>query len=148
MYKPKIQLPAAFSDLYTPARGHVYYGGRDSAKSESVGRFLLMKGVENSEHIVCGREFQSSIKESVHSMLATLIEKENMSSHYIVKETEIVGENGTVFSFVGIRRNINNIKSMHNIKRFWVEEAQSSSSIHWMFFSLPSVWKVQSFTSP
>jgi phage terminase large subunit len=127
MLKPTIKLPAAFSDLYTPARGHVYHGGRDSAKSESVGRFLLMKGVENSEHIVCGREFQSSIKESVHSMLATLIEKENMTSHYTIKETEIVGENGTVFSFVGVRRNINNIKSMHNIKRFWGEEAQTFS---------------------
>lgn len=123
----KIKIPEAFDFLFQPARVKVAEGGRGGGKSENFGRALLIKGMEQPENIVCGREFQSSIKDSVHSMLAYLINEERLTSRYTVLDTEIRGTNGTVFSFVGVRRNINNIKSMHNIKRFWGEEAHTFS---------------------
>lgn len=124
MSKLKIQIPAAFDFLFEKARCKVAKGGRGSGKSENIGRYLLIKGLENTENIVCGREFQSSIKDSVHSMLASFVNQYRLEREYHVLDTEIRGENGTCFSFVGLRKNIGNIKSMHNIKRFWGEEAQ------------------------
>lgn len=50
-----------------------------------------------------------------------------MESFYDVLNNEIRGKNGTKFSFVGVRNNVQNIKSMHNINKFWGEEAQSFS---------------------
>lgn len=123
--KVKIQIPPAFEFLFQPARVKVAEGGRGSGKSENIGRYLLIKGMEQPENIVCGREFQASIKDSVHSMLAYFIYEYGLESEYQVLDTEIRGRNGTQFSFVGLRRNINNIKSMHNVKRFWGEEAQT-----------------------
>lgn len=124
MANRKISIPEAFQDLWTPARFKVYHGGRGGAKSESIGRYLLIEGLKEPQNIVCGREFQKSIKESVHSMLASIIDVEGLSGEYDVLDAEIRSKNGTRFTFVGLHHNLSNIKSMHNIKRFWGEEAQ------------------------
>ena len=125
---PTIELPSAFQDLFKPYGLKVFWGGRGSAKSESVGRYLLKEGTTESMNIVCGREFQSSIKESVHSMLEYLVEDMDLQDYYEVLQSEIRGrQNKTLFSFVGLKRNINNIKSMHNVMKFWGEEAHSFS---------------------
>lgn len=133
--KLKVQIPEAFEGLFQPARLKTYYGGRGAGKSESVGRYLLIEGMREAQNIVCGREFQASIKESVHSMLASLIVDMKITKEYEVLNTEIKGRNGTTFSFVGLHHNISNIKSMHNIKRFWGEEAQvfSKNSLDILF---------------
>jgi len=127
MQTPRIRIPAVFEPIFLPYRVKTLIGGRGSGKSESVGRKLLMDGIEEPQNIVCGREFQNSIKESVHSMLAYLIEDMGIKSEYDVLTTEIRGKNGTQFSFVGLNRNIDSIRSMHNIKKFWVEEAHRLS---------------------
>lgn len=125
--KPRIRIPPVFEQIFQPYRVKTLIGGRGSGKSETVGRKLLMDGIEEGQNIVCGREFQNSIKESVHSMLAYLIEDMRIRREYDVLNTEIRGKNGTQFSFVGLARNIDAIRSMHNIKKFWVEEAHSLS---------------------
>ena len=107
---------------------YVIKGGRGSAKSESVGRKLLIKGMASPRKIVCGREFQSSIKESVYDMLADFISTYNLDTFYNVLKTEIRGVNGTTISFVGLRHSINSIKSMHDVDDFWGEEAQTFSA--------------------
>lgn len=86
-----------------------------------------MDGIEEPQNIVCGREFQNSIKESVHALLAYLIEDMGIKSEYDILNTEIRGKNGTQFTFVGMQRNIDSIRSMHNIKKFWGEEAHRFS---------------------
>lgn len=128
----RIELPKAFKDLFTPARLKVFYGGRGGAKSESVGRYLLICGSEKPLKIVCAREYQNSIKDSVHEMLADLIDKYGLNDFYTVLKTEIRGRNGTVFSFVGLHHNIANIKSMYDVDKFWVEEAETVSDSSWM----------------
>lgn len=125
--KPHISMPAIFEKIFEPHRVKTLIGGRGSGKSESVGRKLLMDGIEEPMNIVCGREFQNSIKESVHAMLAYLIREIKLESEYDVLQTEIRGKNGTLFSFIGLQRNIDSIRSMHNIKRFWGEEAHRLS---------------------
>jgi len=122
-----IQIPAAFSEIFKPYRVKTFFGGRGSGKSENIGRYLLASGSQKKQNIICGREFQSSIKESVHSMLEHLIHNMKLETFYDVFNNEIRGKNGTQFSFVGVRNNVQNIKSMHDINKFWGEEAQSFS---------------------
>ena len=125
--KPRIKIPAVYERIFEPHRVKTLIGGRGSGKSETIGRKLLMDGIEEPQNIVCGREFQNSIKESVHSMLAFLIDDMGIRKEYDVLNTEIRGKNGTQFSFVGLNRNIDSIRSMHNVKKFWGEEAHRFS---------------------
>lgn len=125
--RPKVNLPPVFEPIFEPHRVKTLIGGRGSGKSETIGRKLLADGIREPLNIVCGREFQNSIKESVHSMLSYLIEDMGIQSEYEVLNSEIKGANGTQFSFVGLSRNIDSIRSMHNIKRFWGEEAHKFS---------------------
>lgn len=127
-----VHIPPAFKRLAEKARIKVFYGGRGAAKSESVGRYLLLSGKEEPQKILCCREYQVSIRQSVHSLLVALITEMQMEGFYKVTDVEITGINGTKFVFAGLKNNIANIKSMHDIKRCWVEEAQvlSENSIN------------------
>lgn len=128
----EIIIPRAFKPIWEKHRYKVFKGGRGSGKSESVARYLLIKGMEKKRKIVCGREFQSSIKESVYDMLASFIDMYDLHSVYRVLKTEIqgIGKNnfGTSITFVGLRHNINSIKSMYDVDIFWGEEAQTFSA--------------------
>jgi len=124
----EIKIPPVYKSLDAPHDYYVIKGGRGSAKSESVGRKLLLKGIERPRKIVCGREFQSSIKESVYDMLADFISTYKLDKFYNVLKTEITAKNGTSFSFVGLRHSINSIKSMYDVDIFWGEEAQTFSA--------------------
>lgn len=127
----QVNIPVAFKELFTPCRLKVYYGGRGGGKSESVGRYLLVEGARQPLKIVCAREYQNSIKDSVHEMLAGLITMHGLDSFYQVLKTEIRGKNGTLFTFVGLHHNISNIKSMYDVNKLWIEEAETVSDASW-----------------
>lgn len=133
-----ISLPKVFQPLFEKHRHKVAKGGRGSAKSESIGRYLLIRGAEKKRKIVCGREFQSSIKESVYDMLGDFVSTYQLDSFYNVMKSEIRGANGTTFSFVGLHHNINSIKSMYDVDAFWGEEAQTFSA-HSLRLLLPTI---------
>lgn len=122
-----IQFPEKLESLFKPSRYKVLYGGRGGAKSWGIARALLLQGASEKHKILCCREIQRSITESVHSLLAEQIEALGLSAFYKVQNTSIVGKNGTEFLFAGLRTNIANIKSIPGITRAWVEEAQTVS---------------------
>ena len=64
--------------LYEPYRYKIIYGGRGSGKSYAVAEVLIIKSLQKKHLILCGREFQNSIKESVHSLLTQRIEALNL----------------------------------------------------------------------
>ncbi len=134
----EIILPKVFQPLFEKHRHKVLKGGRGSGKSESIGRYLLIRGAEAPRKIVCGREFQTSIKESVYDMLADFVSTYRLDTFYNVLKTEIRGRNGTTFSFVGLHHNINSIKSMYDVDEFWGEEAQTFSA-HSLDLLLPTI---------
>lgn len=124
----KVELPEKMaSTLFKPSRYKIYFGGRGGAKSVSIARALLVLGYSEKHKILCAREIQKSIQDSVHSLLKEQIEELGLSSFYEVQKSTILGKNGTEFLFAGLRSNIANIKSIPNITRAWVEEAQSAS---------------------
>jgi len=110
------------------ARHIAIFGGRGSSKSHSVARALLVRGSNKTLRIACAREFQESIHRSVKRVLDDLIKQDpDLSSFYTSTDREIRGENGTLFMFVGLNRNIDSVKSMEGVDVCWVEEAQSIS---------------------
>ncbi|WP_339077838.1 PBSX family phage terminase large subunit [Acetobacter sp. AC2005] len=128
---PEIQIPSAFEFLFEASRYKVLYGGRGSAKSHSIGRALLVKGMQQNLTVLCCREFQNKISESVHKLLAELIDAYDLHAFYEVQKTTIIGRNGTQFFFAGLRHNIAGIKSFEGANIAWVEEAQSISKGSW-----------------
>lgn len=81
--------------------------------------------------MLCARELQVSIQESVHKLLSMQVEALGLSGCYQVLQTEIRGLNGTEFIFSGIRNNPTKIKSMEGVDYCWVEEAEKVSHASW-----------------
>jgi phage terminase large subunit len=123
----KIQIPKVFECFRKPARYHVAYGGRGSGKSHYFTTDLLLKGTQESCRILCCREFQTSIKDSVKSLLDDKIKLIGLDNFYNSTRDVIVGKNGTEFVFAGLRSNASKIKSLENVKYCFIEEGQTIS---------------------
>lgn len=133
MQSLQIDLPQkAVDTLVPPARFKVLYGGRDSAKSHSIARMLLARGRAKPERILCTREIQKSIAESVHQLLKDLVSALGMEDFYEVQEKYIRGKNGTQIAFHGLSgQTATSIKSFEGTTICWVEEAQTISKRSW-----------------
>ena len=123
----KIEIPSAFEPLFYPKRYKAYYGGRGAAKSHNFARVLLIKGMQNPLRIVCAREIQKSIKDSVHQLLSDIIKLHGLDNFYDVLDTEIRGKNGTKFIFRGLKHNTTDLKSLEGADVLWIEEAENVS---------------------
>lgn len=118
--------------LERPARYKVLYGGRGGAKSWGVARELLIQGGKRPLRILCAREVQRTISDSVHRLLADQISAMGMDGFYQVLEASIRGRNGTEFLFAGLRQqDIGKIKSLEGVDFCWVEEAQTVTKKSW-----------------
>lgn len=130
--KVDAQFPVKVQFLFRPKRYKVLYGGRGSGKSWAVARALLVLGAQQQTRIICAREVQKSIKESVHKLLSDQIQALGLGRFYEVLETEIRGLNGTTFSFSGLAQHtVESIKSFEGADICWVEEAQTVSKKSW-----------------
>lgn len=128
----QIELPEAFYPLFEPKRYKVYYGGRGGAKSWAFAIALLIIGMERPIRVLCAREIQKSIQDSVHRLLSDIINKyPAMADFYRIQDKVIRGKNGTEFGFAGLKHNISEIKSYEGADYVWVEEAQVISDKSW-----------------
>lgn len=132
MDKVKINIPEKCLFLLTEkSRYKVLVGGRGSAKSVSAGLALLIKGMKSKIRILCTRQIQASIKDSVHKLLSDLINDYDLSGFYSVTQDTIRGINGTEFIFKGLKNNIGEIKSTQGVNIAWCEEAESITQESW-----------------
>lgn len=125
------KLPRWSQPLFKPARYKVLAGGRAGGKSYAVADALLIEGAQSPHRILCAREYQASIKDSVHRLLEDRIDALGLRGVYDVQRDTIIGRNGTTFIFRGVRHNVQSIKSMTGVTRVWVEEAQTVSEESW-----------------
>ena len=125
------EFPEKLSILFDSARYKVLYGGRGGAKSWGIARALLIIGARKTTRILCAREFQTSIRDSVHKLLSDQIIAMGLIDFYEITQNAIRGKNGTEFSFVGLKNNVANIKSYEGCDICWVEEAQTTSKLSW-----------------
>jgi phage terminase large subunit len=105
------QFPVKLQGLFRPSRYKVLYGGRGGAKSWGIARALLIKGVKKPIRVLCAREYQTSIKDSVHKLLCDQIEALGLLAFYDITQATIRGANGTEFAFIGLKNNPTNIKA-------------------------------------
>lgn len=131
----KLEIPEAFSflpPLGPPlgAAAHRYaFGGRGSAKSHSFATALVLMGRTKRLRILCLREIQDSIDDSVKTLLEDKIKALGLSWFYRSTKTAIIGLNGTRFSFKGMWSRPDSLKGAEGVDIVWVEEASSVSKV-------------------
>jgi phage terminase large subunit len=136
-----ISLPKAFKELLPPSRYKIYWGGRGSGKSWAFATALLLLGAGTKpKRILCAREIQRSIRDSVHSLLVDRIKALGLHNFYQIQQNEIRGRNGTQIIFAGLWQNVDNIKSIEAIDYVWIEEANVVSENSWRTL-IPSIRK-------
>ena len=78
--------------------------------------------------MLCTREIQNTIKDSVHKLLKDQIEKYNIPGYEVTNDAIRNRKTGSEFFFKGLRGNSDGIKSFEGIDKVWVEEGQSVSN--------------------
>ena len=130
--KQRIQFPEKLAGLFDPRRYKVLYGGRGGAKSWGVSRALLLQAADQPLRVLCAREVQKSMRDSVHRLLKDQIAAMGLGHFYEVLDTEIRGINGSIFLFAGLQSHtVDSIKSFEGVDRVWVEEAHGVSAKSW-----------------
>jgi phage terminase large subunit len=137
---PAIEFPEALGWLFEPARYKIAYGGRGSAKSWSFARALLAQGAAKPLQILCAREVQKSIADSVHRLLGQQIDAMKLNGFYEVQKAAIRGRNGTEITFAGLKHNVQSLKSIEGTDICWIEEAQTVSKASWQTL-IPTIRK-------
>lgn len=133
-----------FYDIFVPFYNNYIGNGfinHNSSKSWSFIRALLLKGISTKLRIMCAREFQRSIKDSVHKLLSDQIVQLGIESKYQVLDQEIRGSNGSEFIFVGLSdQTVDTIKSYEGIDICFIEEGQTISERSWKIL-MPTIRK-------
>lgn len=130
----KIQFPSNKFRVFFEEhkRYKVFYGGRGSGKSWGIATALILLSMKSKIRILCARQLQTSIANSVHQLLADTIARYKMDDFFnITRENIVCKTTGSEFIFKGIQNNINEIKSIEGINICWVEEGQSVSQKSW-----------------
>lgn len=115
--------------LFESARLKIAYGGRGAGKTENFSRALILLSRAKKLRILCGREFQNSINESVKAIIEANITELDLEDDFIITKQQIICKStGSRFIFMGLRYNISKIKSMGRIDLCWIEEADKTSA--------------------
>lgn len=129
-----LELPAQFVPLLSRGeyRYKVAHGGRGSAKSWSFARSLVILSLAEPLLILCTREYQNSISDSVLRLLADQIHRLDLDAYFDVRATVIRCKlTGSEYIFKGLHHNTQEIKSLEGVDICWVEEGQSTSEDSW-----------------
>lgn len=131
-----MELNASFPDkllfVFDQARYKVAHGGRGSGKSWAFARALLIQAVSKKLRILCTREIQKSIKDSVHRLLSDQIVELGLTNQFEILETEIRCPHDGEIIFAGLANHtVESIKSYEGIDIVWIEEAQTVSKKSW-----------------
>lgn len=124
----RIKFLAEYEELFNPRwRNIVFYGGRSSGKSQHVAIALILRARTTKLRILCTRELQNTIADSVHKLLSDIINQHDFTDYQITDKAIRNTLTGSEFIFKGLRHNSTEIKSTEGIDIAWVEEAQSIS---------------------
>ena len=127
-----LQITEKLSPLFQPKRYKVLFGGRGGGKSWAVAGALLTMAANRRLRVLCAREIQKSMRDSVHRLLKDQVTKLELESFYMVFDNEIRGKNGSLFVFTGLQAHtVDSIKSFEGADVVWVEEAHSVSKRSW-----------------
>lgn len=124
----RIDTPRVFAPLLGAARYKGVDGGRGSGKSHFFAELAIERAIMSKTDIVCVREVQKSLGQSVKKLLELKIEAMNAGAYFDVQEAKIKAKNGGLIIFQGMQNHTaESIKSLEGYDIAWVEEAQSIS---------------------
>lgn len=134
---PQLQpeLPSKLTPWFNIRRRFkITHGGRGSAKSWTIARMLVLIAFSQKGHLIlCTREFQTSLADSVHALLKGQIERLGLTPWFNITDREITCRlTKSRFIFKGLRHNIAEIKSTEGVTICWIEEAQAVSQASWL----------------
>ena len=113
-------------------RYRILYGGRASSKSYDAVAELVRLTSKYKTKVLAARQFQNKITESVYTLIVETIERFGIKDHYTITERSIKHKtNGSEFIFLGIWRNIDEIKSTEGIDILYIEEAHALTEQQW-----------------
>ena len=122
----RIDVAPAFAPLLAPARYKGAYGGRGGAKSHFFAEQIVHRCFSGLTRVVCIREIQKSLRDSVRQLLIDKIKKLGLGRYFHALEAEIRCVNGSLIIFQGMQsHNAETIKSLEGYDIAWVEEAQT-----------------------
>lgn len=128
----EVKIFPQYKDFFIdPKRYSIVYGGRGKGATWNLARGLLMLACSGKYRILCTREYQNSIQESVYRTLVSQIEMLDLGEYFTILQTSITSISGSEFIFKGLRNNIDSIKSMENIDICWVAEADRIPKTSW-----------------
>ncbi|WP_307744463.1 PBSX family phage terminase large subunit [uncultured Pantoea sp.] len=136
----RLSFAPKFKPLFQPKRYKTFHGGRGGAKSWAAARALVIMAASKKLRILCTREVQNSIKDSVHKLLKDQIEMLGLNPWFRITNESITSASGSEFLFKGLRFDPLGIKSTEGVDICWVEEAQSVSSDSWAIL-IPTIRK-------
>lgn len=120
---PKKLLPMVLK--FNDYRRILLTGGRGGGKTQAVARFILWVASKRKVRVVCGRELQSSIQESVYTVFCDLIEKYELNFEVFANKIECK-ETGSSIGFKGFRdQGRSNIKGLEGVDILWIDEAET-----------------------
>lgn len=129
----KPTLNPGLRDFWTkPARGRVLYGGRSSSKSWDAAGMAVFLTSNYRARVLCVRQFQNKIAESVYTLLKIQIDRFGLSSEFDITDRSIVHVGtGSEFMFYGLARNLREIQSLEGVDICWIEEAHFLTKEQW-----------------
>lgn len=137
-----VQILEAFKpllDFPSPYTYYVYSSGRGCGKSYGIGQALIIRAAMRKIRILCIREVQKSLNESVKALLESLIVDMGLHDLFTIRHDSIECVNGSKFLFMGMREaNAVNVKSIADIDITWIEEAEAFTKRSWELL-VPSV---------
>ena len=134
-----VDIPSAFRFLFEKSRYKVAYGGRGSGKSWAFALVLVLIASSTQARILCTREIQRSIEDSVFRLLVDTINRIGLDSDFeITKNTIRHKVTGSEFLFLGLHRNRSQIKGIEGLTHVWVEEAEATSRESWDYL-IPTI---------
>jgi phage terminase large subunit len=126
------RFPRKLAFLFKPARYKVARGGRGSGKSWGFARAILLRCADRQTRVLCTREIQKSIQQSVHQLLSDQIEALGLAGVFEILQTEIRGPHGSCIYFSGLSDvTATALKSFEGVDIAWCEEAQAISAKSW-----------------
>ena len=151
--KAEIELPPKLVPIFEgQARYRIAYGGRGSGKTRSFALMTAIKGYQwgnsvppTKGQILCGREFMNSLNDSsLEEIKSAILSVHFLADYYEIGEKYIRSRDGNItYTFAGLRRSLESIKSKARILLAWVDEAEQVSGKAWNLL-LPSVREVGS----
>ena len=124
----QVETPEWFEPFLPPARYKGAYGGRGSGKSHAFASYIVIRCVSERTDVVCLREVQRSLKQSVKKLIENKIEALGVGAHFEIQHDRIKGRNGSIIIFEGLANHTaESIKSLEGFDIAWFEEAQVAS---------------------